>query len=102
MMKIKSRKRTGVEAYEPTSQTPRNAPAIVPKQRRIALIAVDPTKWEFIMISAVKTAQFGCSNLRARAAYNESKEARLSLIPYRTRKSEKTSANGESRVLDSV
>ncbi len=32
----------------------------------------------------------------------ESKAARLSLIPYRTRKSEKMSGNGESRVVDLV
>lgn len=50
------------------------------------------------MTRAVRTAQFGCSSLRTSATYKESREARLSLIPYRTRKSE----NGESRVVDSV
>ena len=54
------------------------------------------------MTRAVRTAQFGCSNLRTSARYKESKEARLSLIPYRTRKSEKMSENGERRVVDSV
>ena len=50
------------------------------------------------MTRAVRTAQFGCSSLRTSATYKESREARLSLIPYRTRKSE----NGESRWVDSV
>src|SRR5580704_17938538 len=99
MIKMKNRKRTGVKAYVPTSQTPRNAPAIVPAQRSIALSAVDPTKREFIITSAVKTDQFGCSNLSAGAPYNESREARLSLIPYRTRRSEKSSARGKSWAL---
>ena len=54
------------------------------------------------MTRAVRTAQFGCSNLRTSATYRESKEAMLSLIPYRTRRSEKMSGNGESRVVDSV
>src|SRR6202162_5402108 len=97
-MKIKRRKKTGLEAYVPTSQTPRSAPPIVPTHRSIALSAVDPTYWEFIITRHVRTAQFGCSSLRTSATYKESKEARLSLIPYRTRKSE----NGESRLVDSV
>src|SRR5271167_3466302 len=50
------------------------------------------------MTRAVRTAQFGYSSLRTSATYKESKEARLSLSPYRTRKSE----NGESRLVDSV
>src|ERR1700756_1585429 len=79
-----------------------NAPPIVPTHRSIALSEVDPTKWEFIITRAVRTAQFGCSSLSTSATYRESKEARLSLIPYRTRKSEKTSENGESRVIDCV
>ena len=54
------------------------------------------------MTRAVRIAQFGCSNLRTSARYRESNEARLSLIPYRTRKSEKMSENGESRMVDSV
>src|ERR1700738_1319193 len=54
------------------------------------------------MTRAVRTAQFGCSSLRTSATYKESKAARLSLIPYRTRKSEKISANGRSRVVDLV
>src|ERR1700722_16603074 len=98
MMKSKRRKKTGLEAYVPTSQIPRSAPPIVPTHRRIALSAVDPTKWEFIMTRVVRTAQFGCSSLSTRATYKESKEPRLSLIPYRTRKSE----NSENRLADSV
>src|ERR1700738_4185605 len=54
------------------------------------------------MTRAVRTAQFGCSSLRTSATYKESKAARLSLIPYRTRKSEKISVNGRSRVVDLV
>src|ERR1700757_713568 len=54
------------------------------------------------MTRAVRTAQFGCSSLRTSATYKESKEARLSLIPYRTRKSEKMSGNGGSRGIDLV
>src|SRR5271165_5263583 len=50
------------------------------------------------MTRAVRTAQFGYSSLITSAIYKESREARLSLIPYRTRKSE----NGESRWVDSV
>src|SRR5262245_3951447 len=45
---------------------------------------------------AVRTAQFACSSLRTSAPYKESKQ----LIPYRTRKSENISENGESSVLD--
>src|ERR1700757_4595257 len=78
-----------------------NAPPIVPTHRSIALSEVDPTKWEFIITRAVRTAQFGCSSLRTSATYKESKEARLSLIPYRTRKSENISEKGENRVVDS-
>ena len=50
------------------------------------------------MTRAVRTAQFGYSSLKTRATYTESEEARLSLILYRTRKSE----NAESRLVDSV
>src|ERR1700676_1096407 len=54
------------------------------------------------MTRAVRTAQFGCSSLRTSATYKETKAAMLSLIPYRTRKSEKMSGNCASRVIDLV
>src|ERR1700756_718992 len=47
------------------------------------------------MISAVRTAQFGCSRRSNSATYKESKAARPSLIPYRILRSPNAPSSGQ-------
>src|SRR5262249_25567747 len=79
-----------------------NAPPIVPMHRRIAFSEVDPTKWEFIITRAVRTAPFGSPSLSGSASRRKGKEARFSLIPDRTGQADKMAKIAENRISDCV